>query len=385
MKFSSNWPEKQPENPTKMKQFTSFVKKEFLHIFRDTRTMLLLLAMPVIQMLLFGFAISTEVKNSQVAVYNPSKSTDATKIIERINSSKYFDVVKYLNSPAEIDHEFRLGKVGLVIVFDENFESGLLHDGKTKIQLIADATDPNTATTLTNYASAIIMDYQQDLLQKIKIPFQILPQIMMLYNPQMKDAYNFVPGVLGLILMLICAMMTSIAIVREKEIGTMEILLVSPIKPIYIILAKAVPYFLLSCVNMCSVLVLSVYVLGVPIAGSLFWLLMVSMLFILVSLSLGLLVSTITQTQMAAMLVSGMIFMMPIMLLSGMIFPVENMPLPLQWLSNIIPAKWYIIAIKNIMIKGSDVSSIYKELIVLGAMALVILTISLKNFKNRLE
>jgi ABC-2 type transport system permease protein len=368
-----------------MKQFRAFVKKEFLHIFRDLRTMMLLLLMPICQILLFGFAITTEVKNSKVAVYDPSKSSTSRKIIERINSSNYFDVAKYLNDPSQIEHEFREGKIGLVIVFDENFESNLLHSGNAHIQLIADATDPNTATAVTNYARAIIMDYQQDLMQGMKVPFQILPEVKMLYNPQMKDAYNFVPGVLGLIMMLICAMMTSIAIVREKEMGTMEILLVSPLKPIYIILAKAVPYFLLSCVNTTSVLLLAVFVLAVPVAGSLFWLIVLSMLFIFVALSLGLLISTIAETQIVAMLISGMIFMLPIMLLSGMIFPIENMPLPLQLLSNVIPAKWYIIAVKDIMIKGTGVSTIYKELLILGFMVVLILGISLKNFKNRLE
>jgi ABC-2 type transport system permease protein len=368
-----------------MKQFTSFVKKEFLHIFRDLRTMMLLLLMPICQILLFGFAITTEVKNSKVAVYDPSKSSTSRKIIERINSSNYFDVAKYLNDPSQIEHEFREGKIGLVMVFDENFESNLLHSGNAHIQLIADAADPNTATAVTNYARAIIMDYQQDLMQGMKVSFQILPEVKMLYNPQMKDAYNFVPGVLGLIMMLICAMMTSIAIVREKEMGTMEILLVSPIKPIYIILAKAVPYFLLSCINTISVLLLAVFVLGVPVAGSLFLLIILSMLFIFVALSLGLLISTIAETQIAAMLISGMVFMMPIMLLSGMIFPVENMPLPLQLLSNVIPAKWYIIAVKDIMIKGTGVSAIYKELMILGSMVVILVTVSLKNFKTRLE
>ncbi|HEU4791053.1 MAG TPA: ABC transporter permease [Flavobacterium sp.] len=368
-----------------MKQFLSFVKKEFLHIFRDLRTMLLLLGMPIMQILLFGFAITTEVKNSKVAVYDPSKSITSRKIIERINSSNYFDVVKYLNNPDEIEHEFREGKIGLVVVFDENFETNLFHSNNGHVQLIADATDPNTATAVTNYARAIIMDYQQEVMQGMKIPFQILPDVKMLYNPQMKDAYNFVPGVLGLVMMLICAMMTSIAIVREKEMGTMEVLLVSPLKPIYIILAKAVPYFLLSCVNTVSVLLLAVYVLGVPVAGSLFWLAVLSILFVFVALSLGLLVSTVAQTQMAAMLISGMLFMMPIMLLSGMIFPVENMPLPLQLLSNIIPAKWYIIAVKDIMIKGTGVSSVLKELMVLGFMVVILVSVSLKNFKNRLE
>ena len=230
-----------------------------------------------------------------------------------------------------------------------------------------------------------VASYQQDLLTQVNVPLRITTETKFLYNPQMKGAYNFVPGVLGMILMLICAMMTSIAIVREKEMGTMEVLLVSPMKPILIILAKVVPYFIISCVNLTTVLLLSVFVLGVPIAGSLFWLIAVSMLFIFVSLALGLLVSTLTDTQMAAMLISGMAFMMPVMLLSGMMFPIENMPLPLQVLSNIIPAKWFIIMVKNLMIKGTAVTSVIKEIIILCFMALAIVTISLKKFKNRLE
>lgn len=201
----------------------------------------------------------------------------------------------------------------------------------------------------------------------------------------MKGAYNFVPGVMGLILMLICAMMTSIAIVREKERGTMEILLVSPLKPIFIILAKAVPYFTLSCVNLCTILLLSVYVLGVPVAGSIFWLAVLSLIFILVSLSLGLLISTIVKTQVAAMLASGMVLMMPVMLLSGMMFPIESMPWPLQWLSNIIPARWYIVSVKKIMIEGLDISFAYNELFILSAMAVLLMAVSLRKFKNRLE
>jgi ABC-2 type transport system permease protein len=219
----------------------------------------------------------------------------------------------------------------------------------------------------------------------MNIPFRITTETKFLYNPQMKGAYNFVPGVLGMILMLICAMMTSIAIVREKEMGTMEVLLVSPMKPILIILAKVVPYFVISFVNLITVLLLSVFVLGVPIAGSLFWLIIVSMLFIFVSLSLGLLVSTLTESQMAAMLISGMAFMMPVMLLSGMMFPIESMPMPLRILSNVIPAKWFIIAIKNLMIKGTGISAVLKEILILCVMATVILTVSFKKFKNRLE
>lgn len=201
----------------------------------------------------------------------------------------------------------------------------------------------------------------------------------------MKSAYNFVPGVMGLILMLICAMMTSISIVREKEMGTMEVLLVSPMRPIFIIFAKAVPYFVLSCVNLFTILILSVYVLHVPIAGSLFWLIIVSLLFIFVSLSLGLLISTLTKTQVAAMLASGMILMMPTMLLSGMIFPIESMPPILQWISLIIPAKWYIMTVKKLMIEGVNVSLAWQEISILMFMSIILITISLKKFKNRLE
>jgi len=368
-----------------MKQFITFVRKEFYHIFRDVRTMMILLLMPIIQIILFGFAITTEVKNSKIAIYDPSKDISSQRIIERLKASEYFEVSRYLTNSSELNDVFKDGKVGLVIVFSENFNGTLMHTGKASVQLLADATDPNTATTLTNYASAIIGSYQRDLMAQTNIPFQIVPETKLLYNPQMKSAYNFVPGVLGMILMLICAMMTSISIVREKELGTMEILLASPMKPIYIILAKAVPYFFISCVNLATVLLLSVYVLGVPIAGSLFWLIIVCLLFILVSLSLGLLVSTITDSQLAAMLISGMVFMMPVMLLSGMMFPTENMPIALQWISNIIPAKWFIIIVKDIMIKGVGIASVWKEVSVLCIMALVLIVVSLKNFKIRLE
>lgn len=368
-----------------MKQFLSFVRKEFYHIFRDTRTIMILLGMPVVQIMLFGFAISTEVKNSRVAVFDPSKDDATQHIIERINASEYFSIEYILNSPEDIDKLFKKGDITLAIVFGDKFNENLLHTGEASVQLIADATDPNQATTVTSYASGIIASYQEELMQEYHIPYQIIPELRMLYNPEMKSAYNFVPGVMGLILMLICAMMTSIAIVREKETGTMEILLVSPMKPIYVIVSKMVPYLVLSLVNLTTILLLSVFVLDVPISGSLFWLVILSMIFISVALSLGLLVSTLVSTQVAAMLVSGMGFMLPVMLLSGMLFPIENMPVILQWFSCIIPARWYIAGVKKIMIEGLPIEFITKELIILTSMAMVLITVSLRNFKARLE
>ncbi|WP_165042297.1 ABC transporter permease [Dysgonomonas sp. ZJ709] len=368
-----------------MKQFLSFVKKEFYHIFRDKRTMLIVLGMPIVQIILFGFAITTEVKNTRVAVFDPSKDVSTQHIIDRLEASEYFTVVDNLNNPDDIDRVFKDGRATLVVVFSDNFNENLIHTGEASIQLISDATDPNQAIMISGYASNIIAAYQQELVQQQNIPIQIVPEVRMLYNPQMKSAYNFVPGVMGLILMLICAMMTSIAIVREKETGTMEVLLASPIKPIYIILAKMVPYFTLSLINLSTILLLSVFVLQVPVAGSLFWLMIVSLMFIFVALALGLFVSTIVETQVAAMLVSGMGFMMPVMLLSGMIFPIESMPVVLQWFSNIIPAKWYISAARKLMIQGVDYIYIWKELTVLAGMAILLVAVSLKKFKIRLS
>lgn len=368
-----------------MKQFISFVRKEFYHIFRDKRTMLILLVMPVIQIILFGFAITTEVNNTRVAVFDPSKDVTTERIKAKIQASQYFTIVEELTHSGQINDVFKSGNINLVIVFSENFADNLLHTGEAAIQLIADGTEPNQASTLTGYASNILSSYQQELTEQYQIPYRITPEIKMLYNPQSKSAYNFVPGVMGLILILICAMMTSIAIVREKETGTMEVLLSSPLKPIYIILAKAVPYFTLSIVNLTTILLLSVYVLGVPIQGSMFWLVLTSLIFIFLALSLGLLISTVVESQMAAMLVSGMGLMMPVMLLSGMVFPIESMPEILQWVSAIVPARWYNAAIKKLMIQGVEVQYVIKEISIITFMAVSLMIISLKKFKTRLS
>ena len=359
-----------------MKQFIAFVKKEFYHIFRDRRTMLILLGMPVVQIILFGFAISTEVKNVRLAVLDPSNDVVTRKIIDRLDASEYFTVTRRFHSPREMEAAFLKNKIDMVVVFNEHFADGL-YCGDARVQLIVDATDPNMSTSQINYATGIVSAVGQEMISPgISSSARLTPDIKLLYNPQMKSAYNFVPGVMGLILMLICAMMTSISIVREKETGTMEVLLVSPVKPLFIILAKAVPYFVLSFVNLVTILLLSVFVLDVPVVGSLFWLVVVSLLFIFVSLSLGLLISSVTRTQVAAMLASGMILMMPTMVLSGMIFPVESMPLILQLISDIIPARWYIQAVRKLMIEGVSVVLVFKEIGILLLMATVLITVT---------
>ncbi len=368
-----------------MKQLLSFIRKEFNHILRDKPTIMILLLMPVIQILLFGFALSTEVKNTNVVILVPKADNEIRHIIDRVNASDYFDIVGFVHNADEIENAFRRGDAKLAMIFENNFSENLKRNGKAHIQLIADASDANTAKTFTFYATSIINSSQKDFSLQNNANGMILPEIKMLYNPQMKSAFNFVPGVLGMIMMLICAMMTSVSIVREKEMGTMEILLVSPMHPIYIILSKITPYLLLSLVNFGTVILLSVFVLHVPIVGSFFSLLMISVLFIFVALSMGLFISTVTNSQLIALLISGMGMMLPATLLSGMIYPIENMPVLLQILSDLVPARWYIIAVKDIMIKGLSFSDVLHEALVLTAMAIFFITISLKKFKVRLE
>ena len=366
------------------KQFTAFIKKEFLHIFRDVRTMMMLLAMPVVQLIIFGFAITTEINNTPFAVLDASKSVSSRQIIEKMSNSKYFNLQENLHAFQDIEDQFRKGKIKFALVIPADFSDDLYRTGTGKIQLLADASDPNEASTVTAYAQQIIMQHQQSLLRKNQIPYLINTEVKMLYNPQMKSAYNFVPGIMGLILMLICAMMTSISIVREKEQGTMEILLVSPIKPVFIVLAKAVPYLLIAMLDVVTILLISFFVLKVPIEGSILLILLLSMLFTLSALSLGLLISSAVNTQQAAMLMSGAGLMLPSILLSGLMFPIENMPYILQLVSNIIPAKWFIIAAKDVMIKGLGFVAIWDELLILLAITTFLLFISIKRFKNRL-
>jgi len=367
-----------------MKQLITFIQKEFHHILRDTRSMLVLIGLPIVQLLIFGFAITTEVRNANIAILDNSKDEITQDIITKIESSQYFDIDRTISTSDQIEQAFKTGRIKLAIVFQPNFQNDLSHSNKAQLQIIADATDPNQATTLTNYISSIVMDYQNEMNKQNKLPYTIKTEMRMLYNPQLKGAYTSVPGVMGMILLLISAMMTSIAIVREKELGTMEILLVSPMKPWLVVISKVIPHFIISLINVATILILSVFVLGLPIEGSLFLLIGSTIIYIFCALSLGILISTITETQQAAMLISLLGLMLPVVMLSGYAFPIANMPTILQVLSNLVPAKWYIIIVKSVMIKGIGIDQIWKELLILLAMTGTFLLISIKRFKIRL-
>ena len=367
-----------------MRQFLTLVKKEFLHIFRDRKSLFVLFGMPIAQILIFGFALTNEVKDSRMAILDGSKDEYTEGIIQKLDASQYFQIERNIHSIPEIEDAFRTGKIKLAVIFQPNFKDNFIHTGKAQIQLIADASDPNTATTVVNYAQAIINDYQLGLNQLVKIPLNVSIETRMLYNPQLKGEYNFVPGVMAMILLLISAMMTAVAIVREKELGTMEILLVSPMRPLWVIFSKMIPYLLLSVINFVSILLISVFVLGLPVKGSVGLLFGVSTLYVICSLALGLLISTVTDSQRVALLISLMGLMMPTILFSGFMFPLENLPLAMQWISNVIPAKWYFIIVKNVMIKGLTLSSIWREVAVLTGMTVFFVAVSLAKFKTRL-
>ncbi|WP_156307690.1 ABC transporter permease [Sphingobacterium endophyticum] len=368
-----------------MKQFLSFVRKEFYHVFRDRKTLLMLFGLPIVQIVLFGFALTNEVKNAKIVIFDYAKDIASQEITQKFEANQNFQLTKSLMNAKQIESAFKKENVKLAIVFPANFYEDLLHLHKAQIQIIADGSDPNTASTLQNYANAIIMDYQMDLLQNQKLPYSINTELRMLYNPELKGATTFVPGIMALVLMLICVLMTAVSIVREKEMGTMEILLVSPFNPFLVIVSKALPYFLLSMVNLTVILVMATTLLDMPIHGSLLLLVAESALLIICALSVGLLISNITKSQQAAMLISMMGMMLPIILFTGFMFPLENMPKPLQLFSNIVPSKWYYIIAKSIMLKGLGIAAIWKETLVLIGMTVLLLFLSLKKFKTRLE
>ena len=379
-----------------MKQFIVFVRKEFRHIFRDKRTMLILLVMPIIMIILFGFAITTEVKDSRVVILDHSKDEVTTRIQEHIRGNRYFTIVADVHSKKEIQQMFLENDADIAVIFSHNFSDEMRHSGKATIQLLADGSEPNQAAVRTGYIQQILAGYLQDYIQQERshvqmaqasvssvTSLQIIPITKMLYNPQSRSEYNFVPGVIGLILLLICAMMTSIAIVKEKEMGTMEILLASPLPPIFIVVAKLVPYFVISCMNLATILLLSVFLLNIPIAGSVIGFIAISLLYIFVSLLLGLFISNCVSSQLAAMLLS-LLLIVPTVYLSGLAFPIESMPEALQRASAIIPARWYVEVARKLMIQGVEMKYVMHETAVLAVMAVVLLGVSWKLFKVRL-
>ncbi|MEO7176754.1 MAG: ABC transporter permease [Saprospiraceae bacterium] len=368
-----------------MKQLFAFIRKEFAHVLRDKKTLLILLGMPIAQILIFGFALSNEVKNARLIIWDQSQNAESRQLIHKIGNSKNFELVKYFHSEAELENVFKSNQAKIALIIGPGFDALAAPDRKQSMQIIADASDPNIAQTLNLYLRANIGQFQQENSPQLKPHFQITTEMRMLYNPQLKSAHNFVPGVMALIMMLVCVMMTAISIVREKESGTMEILLVSPLQPFMIVIAKTIPYLIISLVNITSILLLSVFLMDLPILGNIVLLYAECTLFIIACLSIGILISIKTESQQSAMLISLMGMMLPTLLFSGFMFPIENMPIPLQYISDVVPSKWFYIIVKSIMIKGLGFADIWKETCILFGTACFFILVSLKQFKIRLQ
>jgi ABC-2 type transport system permease protein len=368
-----------------MNNLTGFIKKEFLHILRDSRTLIILFGLPVAQILIFGFVIRNEIQNVKIAILDNSKDEVTLELSNKILSSGFFDLYEHIGSNQEIEEIFKKGKVKEIIIFENNFASKLEREGKAAVQIIADASDPNSASLVVNYTQRILFDYLKKLNKDFIQPLKIVPEVRMMYNPNLKSAFMFVPGTMALILMLVSAMMTSISIAREKETGTMEVLLVSPLKPIQIIVGKVMPYVLLSCINAVVIIALGYFVFGLPIKGNMVLLFSETILFISLALSLGILISTVSGSQQVAMFMSVFALMLPTLLLSGFIFPVENMPKILQWFTYIVPPKYFIEILRSIMLKGTTFLNIWKQTVVLIGMTGFFIILSAIKFKIRLE
>jgi len=371
--------------PINMKQLIAFIRKEFYHVFRDRRTLLILFGIPIAQIILFGQALSSEVKNIGIAVLDEANNTYSQQITHRLQASPYFKLKDPLFRYDQVEDQFKRGTIKAALIFPPDFGKDLYTPSGTSLQLITDGSDPNTAKTVQNYFSAMVASYQQELNPAVQLPYQITVENRMLYNEEQNGSMNFVPGVIALVFMIVSTALTSVAVVREKELGTMEILLVSPFKPIMILIAKAVPYLILSLINFTVILLLSVYMLDVPIRGNLLLLYAESTLFIIICLSLGLLISTVTASQQTAMLIAMMGMMLPTAFFTGFMFPIENMPLIFQGISKVFPSSYYYSIVKKVMLKGLDFTYVWKETLILIAMAVVFLSLAMKKFKVRLE
>lgn len=368
-----------------MHQLIAFIRKEFKHIFRDYRTMMILFVMPIAQLLIFGYVVSTDIREAHIGVLDQSNDHASHEITKKLASSGYFKIDDVLESEREIEPAFKRGRLKMVVVFEPRFSQRLEKEGLATVQFITDASDANTARLLTAYGSGIVQAYANEQSAQKGAAMGIRTDIRMFYNEELLGVFMSVPGLMALILMIVSAMMTSISITREKEFGSMEVLLISPLRPSQIIIGKVTPYLLLAFVNALTILAMGHWVFKMPIHGSLPLLLAVTTLFTLAGLSLGIFISSVAANQLVALFISMFALMLPTILLSGFIYPVENMPWPLQMLSHLMPPKWFIIVVKRIMLQGGGIAYVWKETLILVGFVALFIALSIKKFQVRIK
>lgn len=368
-----------------MKALRGLLRKELFHILRDKRTLTVLLLLPVVQVVIFGYAIRTDVQDVRLAIVDPKPDIVTLRLRARLTGAKVFKPVAVLQNTAGLERLFQTGAAQAAIVFEPNFANNLGRGLPAELMIITDATEPNTGATIQAYALNIVQSFQRELQAKSPGAVQIIPRVRLRFNPTAESKNLFVPGLMAFVLTIISSLMTAITITREKETGTMETLLVSPLRPWQIIIGKVLPYLVIGFVSVIGVVIEGRLIFGVPLRGNIPLLLAEGTLFILVSLSLGVLISARTSSQRVAMTGALIGTMLPTMILSGFLFPIESMPRPLQIVSHIVPAKWFVIIARGIMLKGIGLEHLWQETLILLAMALILLAASTRSFHARLE
>lgn len=357
--------------------------KEFLHIIHDPRSLLIIFVMPVAQLIMFGFALNMEIQNIDLAVIDYSKSSSSTKLIQQFAGSKYFNLFEYKGKITEIDKLFLTRKARAILIVNKDFAQLFQTQNQAPIQILIDAADPNAGTVIKLYCSRVVSLFNQQYAANITLPFEVKPRIW--YNPDLKSSFFFVPGLIALILVMISALLTSITITREKESGTLEQILVSPVRPIEIIIGKVLPYIFLAFCDGLVILSLGVILFNVPFIGNYTLLLALSILYIITALSLGILISTVVKTQQVAMMIAIAATLLPTIMLSGFIFPIKSMPTILQYISYIVPAKYYLVIIRGIMLKGNTLFQLGTQTLFLLVITLFFLINAIRKFKLNLE
>jgi len=365
----------------------AFVTKELHHILRDRQTLAILLLMPLVQVLLFGYALRTDIRDLRIAVVDPTPDVLTLRLRSRLAATTRFHVVNVSPTTTVIEGLFQRRETDIAVVLPTSFAERVGRGDTAQVLLISDASDPNTGTTIQVYVRSVLSDFERELgaARQGRAGILIAVASRMRFNPTLESANLFVPGLIALVLTLVSALMTAISLSREKELGTLEVLLVSPLRPWQIIVGKVVPYLVLGFTIACLVLAAARVVFSVPMRGSVTLLLAESVLFTIVSLSLGVLVAARTSSQRAAMLGALVGTMMPTALLSGMIFPITSMPGWLQPVTRIVPARWFIVIARGIMLKGIGIEYLWRETAVLATMAVLLLVAATRSFHAHLD
>jgi len=367
-----------------MRAFLAILQKEFIHILRDRISLFLVLAMPVALILLFGFTISTEIRNAKISILDQSKDSESAQLIENIAASGYFQIVNFLDTETEIDYDFKNKQIKIAMIIPPRFEESLALENMASIQIINDVSDINIASILNNYLRSVFHEYIAEYNSERNASESTISIVTkMQYNPELNSVYMFVPGIITLIMIIITALMSSITLAREKETNTMNMMLITTVKKINIAIGKVIPYMFLSLISTVFILLISVFVFQMPIKGSISLLLLLCVIFMFTAASFGLLISSVSKTQLDAMMITMMGLFLPTVLLSGFLFPLDNMPLFFQWLADIFPAKWFIIAIKDVMLKGATFLDIWKYLLILTGMSVGMVGFSLSQIDKR--